>query len=237
MKPWKVRDIMTADVAVIPEDAPYRRIVEVLAERRVTAVPVVDTERHVLGVVSEADLLHKVEFVGGSQERHLFEGRRERAARNKATGDTARDLMTAPPVTIRPDASVAEAARTMAIERVKRLPVVDEANRLVGVVSRGDLVRIYLRSDDEIREAVTREVLTEVLWIEPGRIDVAAHGGVVTLTGKVDRRTTALIAVRLAAGMPGVVRVVDEIEFDYDDSELAASRFYRSHPFGDSRLP
>lgn len=234
MKSWTVRDVMTTDVAVVRNDTPFRRIVEVLAQRQVTAVPVVDATGHVLGVVSEADLLHKVGFVGAGHERHLFEGRRRRAARNKATGDTAAELMTAPAITVRAGASLAEAARQMDSERVKRLPVVDEAGRMVGIVSRGDLVRVYLRPDDEIRAAVIKDVLQDTLWIAPGHVEVSVTGGVVTLAGKLDSRTTAQMVARLATAVPGVVKVVDQLGFHYDDSEMANSRSYRFHPFGEN---
>ena len=227
-----VRDVMSTDVAAVRDDTPFRRIVEVLAQRRVTAVPVIDAAGGVLGVVSEADLMHKVEFVGAGHERHLFEGRRRRIARTKATGETAAQLMSAPAITVRPDASLAEAARLMDGARVKRLPVVDEAGRVVGVVSRGDLVRVYLRPDHEIRAAVIDNVLRETMWIDPGRVEVGVSGGVVTLTGGLDSRSTAQIVVRLTAAVPGVVGVVDRLGYRYDDTE-AATRSHRSHPFGE----
>jgi CBS domain-containing protein len=226
---------MSTDVAVVRDDTPFRRIVEVLARRRVTAVPVVDSAGHVMGVVSEADLLHKVEFVGAGHERHLFEGRRRRAARDKATGETAAELMSSPAITVSPEAPLAEAARLMDGERVKRLPVVDEAGRMVGIVSRGDLVRVYLRPDGEIRAAVIDEVLRETMWIDPGRIEVGVVGGVVTLTGGLDSRSTAQIVARLTAAVPGVVGVVDRLGYRYDDTVTAVSRSYRSHPFGENQ--
>lgn len=232
MRSWTVRDVMSTDVAAVRDDTPFRRIVEVLAQRRVTAVPVIDAAGSVLGVVSEADLMHKVEFVGADHERHLFEGRRRRVARNKATGETAAQLMSTPAITVRLDASLAEAARLMDDARVKRLPVVDEAGRMVGIVSRGDLVRVYLRPDDEIRAAVIDGVLRETMWIDPGRVDVSVSGGVVTLTGGLDSRSTAQIVVRLTAAIPGVMGVVDRLGYRYDDTETIA-RSHRSHPFGE----
>jgi CBS domain-containing protein len=221
MKVWRVRDVMTADVATVGEQTPYREIVDILAERRISAVPVVDDFRHVVGVVSEADLLHKIEMAGEAQERRVFEGRRRRAARVKATGAVARDLMTTPAVTVVADTPLAAAARLIESEDVKRLPVVDDLGRLVGIVSRADLLQVYLRSDEEIRHDVVEEVLRRVLWIEPGLVRVEVTDGVVKLVGQLDRRSTAMLAARLAHAVAGVVEVVDELGFDFDDTVLA----------------
>jgi CBS domain-containing protein len=221
MKLWRVRDVMTPDVATVREQTPYREIVDTLAERRVSAVPVVDDFGHVLGVVSEADLLHKIEMAGEPHERRIFEGRRRRTARVKAAGGVAKELMTTPVVTTMADTAVAAAARLMENAEVKRLPVVDDLGRLVGIVSRADLLRVYLRPDEEIRHDVVEEVLRRVLWIEPGLVRVEVTGGVVKLVGQLDRRSTTMLAVRLAHAVAGVVEVVDELGFDFDDTVLA----------------
>src|SRR5262245_29888422 len=113
MKQVAVRDVMTTDVVSVREQTPYQEIVEILATRMVSAVPVVDEAEHVTGIVSEADLLRKIEFSGDETERHLFERRSRRAARAKAHGEVAAELMTAPPVTIAPDASLVTAAKLM----------------------------------------------------------------------------------------------------------------------------
>jgi CBS domain-containing protein len=221
MKLWRVRDVMTHDVATVREETPYREIVDILTARRVSAVPVVDDFGHVLGVVSEADLLHKIEIAGEPQEHHIFEGRRRRVSRFKAGGLVAKDLMTTPPVTTLPSTAVAAAARLMEHEKVKRLPVIDDLGRLVGIVSRVDLLNVYLRSDEDIRHDVVDGVLRRVLWLEPGLVRVEVTGGVVKLIGQLDRRSTAMLAVRLAQGVAGVVDVVDELGFDFDDTVLA----------------
>jgi CBS domain-containing protein len=221
MKLWRVRDVMTPNVATVREQTPYREIVDLLAERRISAVPVVDDFRHVLGVVSEADLLHKVELSDDPHEHRIFEGRRRRTARAKAVGAVAGDLMTTPAITTLPDVAVAAAARLMDSEHVKRLPVTDKLGRLVGIVSRADLLRLYLRADGAIRRDVVEEVLRRVLWVEPGLVRVEVHGGVVKLIGQLDNRSTAMAAVRLARGVAGVVDVIDRLGYDVDDTLLA----------------
>jgi CBS domain-containing protein len=224
MKSWSVRDVMTIDVAAVAGDTPYREIVDILSARRVSAVPVVDAFGHVVGVVSEADLMHKVEFTGEEHVRHFFEGRRARAARGKAGGETARDLMTVPAVTAMPDTPLATAARRMAEAGVKRLPVVDDLGRLVGIVTRSDLLRVYQRPDEDIRADITGGLLRRSLWVDTGRIAVEVTGAVATLTGQVDTRSLALLIVQLTRGVPGVIDVVDQIGFDFDDTAARTSR-------------
>lgn len=231
MRTWLVRDVMTTDVATVAEETPYRDIVEILAARRVSAVPVIDAFEHVVGVVSEADLMRKVEFAGDDSIRHLFEGRRQRLARAKAGGDRARDLMTTPAVTAMAETSIVAAARRMDDENVKRLPVVDELGRLVGIVTRSDLLRVYQRPDEDIRADISDEVLRRSLWLEPGMVRIEVTRGIVTLTGQVDTKSLAQLAVRLTRAVAGVVDVVDQVGFDFDDTELAGTRRFRSHPF------
>lgn len=220
----RVQDVMTGAVVTVGPDTGYKEIVDALVDGAVSAVPVVDDQDHVLGVVSEADLMRKLEYTGGGAQARLFEWRR-RAAREKADGDHAAAVMTAPAVTIGPEASVTEAARTMDERGVKRLPVVDARGRLVGIVSRRDLLRDYLRPDAELRTEITDAVLRRVLLIEPGAVDVEVDRGLVTLRGTTDRRSTAQIAVRLTHLVPGVVDVRDELTYEYDDTDDARRRY------------
>jgi CBS-domain-containing membrane protein len=220
---------MTIDVVSVREHTRYRTIVNVLATRQVSAVPVIDGYDHVVGVVSEADLLRKIEFTGDEEERHLFERRSRRSARAKAYGDVASSLMSAPAITINPDTTVVAAAKLMDAEQVKRLPVVDAGGRLLGIVARSDLLKTYLRPDPDIRDDVVDDVLRGGLLVDPMAVEVDVADGVVTLRGRVDRRTTAAIAVRLTAGVPGVIDVVDQLTWEFDDIEVTEAG-YRSHP-------
>ena len=181
-------------------------------------MPVVDGAKMVLGVVSEADLLHKMEFTGPEPHVHLLERKQRRQARAKAAGDKAADLMSSPAVTVSSDASLMAAAKMMDQERVKRLPVVDEHGRLIGIVSRRDLLRVYLRDDESIRDDIREQVLRRTLWINPQTITVTVDHGVVTLAGTADRRSTAQITVGLCESVEGVVEVVDQIGYEYDDT-------------------
>lgn len=225
MRRWTAKDVMTENVVSITDTMPFKEIVELLAQHAVSAVPVVDADKKVIGVVSEADLLHKMEFTGLEPQLRILERKQRRMARAKAAGDVARDLMSSPAVTIAPDASLSEVAKVMDDEHVKRLPVVDDQGTLHGIVSRGDLLRVYLRSDDALQEEVREQVLRRTLWIDPKTMTVDVKDGVVTLGGTADRRTTAQIIVRLTETVDGVVEVVDKLAYDYDDT----SDLYRGY--------
>jgi CBS domain-containing protein len=230
MRTWQVSDVMTTNVATIGPETPYRDVVDLLAQRRISAVPVVDEFGRALGVVSETDLLHKVELIGEPHEWRLFEGHRRREARTKADAGKAGDLMTSPAITIYPSTPVAAAARMMDREQVKRLPVTDDLGRVVGIVTRGDLLKVHLRPDDDIRTDVTEEVVVRALGLRADAVTVTVAGGVVTLAGKLDRWTMTEAAVRLSRQVSGVVEVRDELTFDIDDRPLVDSGAWSGQP-------
>ncbi|PWU46023.1 hypothetical protein DLE60_24550 [Micromonospora globispora] len=232
MRTWQVQDVMTTDVATVREGTAYREIVDVLTGRHITAVPVVDDARRVLGVVSEADLLYKVELQGQPHERRVFVRRHQREARTKAGATLAADLMSTPPITVAPDASLVAAARIMDERHVKRLPVVDDLGRLVGIVTRGDLLKVHLRPDADIHRDVVGEVLRRVLGVPDGVVDVTVYDGVVTLTGQLDRWSTVHLALRLTGQVSGVVEVVNALGYAVDDAPMAALRAGASTPAG-----
>jgi CBS domain-containing protein len=203
---WQVRDVMTTEVASVDAAVPCKEAVQLMSEWTVSAIPVTDQDRRVLGMVSEADMLSKQERRSG----RLALARRTRRKRAKATALTAGQMMTAPAITIRPDASLRTAARTMNAHRVRRLPVVDESGKLLGVVSRRDLLTAFLRTDDEIADDV-RAVLTTILLEDPAAIDVSVTDGVVVLAGALRRPDLAPAAIRLASDIDGVVAVTDRL--------------------------
>jgi CBS domain-containing protein len=217
---WKIGDVMTTDVASVGENATYHEVVEVLADRGVSAVPVVDVAGCVVGVVSEADLLYKIELSGQPGNGYLFEGARQHAAREKAMAATARDLMNLPVVTTTARTSIVEGARLMDSVGVKRLPVVDELGRLVGIVSRRDLLKVFLQPDSTIAERVSADVLAGVVHAGPPEVTVEVHQGVVTLKGVVEHRSMIPVAVGLSAAVDGVVDVVNHLTYRHDDTEV-----------------
>ena len=212
-----VRDMMTTEVVTVEPSTPFKEIVARLAGRRASAVPVVDEDGRVLGVVSEADLLLREEYPDPAQDVPLVWTRRRRIEREKASGMCARELMSAPPVTVPPTATVAEAARRLHAAGVKRLPVVDEDGRLLGIVSRADLLKVFARPDDAIRREVVDEVILRDFMMDPSRFFVRVQDGVVVLEGAVERRSLVPFVLRAVQGVEGVVRVENRLTDDVDD--------------------
>jgi CBS domain-containing protein len=214
-----VRDMMTTEVVTVEPSTPFKEIVARLAARRVSAVPVVDTDGTVLGVVSEADLLLKEEHADAEPGVPLVWTRRHRIERGKAAGAVAEELMTVPPVTTRPTATIAEAARRMHAAGVKRLPVVDGDGRLLGIVSRADLLKVFARPDEAIRREVLDEVILREFMMDPSRFFLHVHDGVVSLQGAVERRSLVPYLLRAVQGVEGVVRVENRLTYDVDDRD------------------
>ena len=214
-----VKDLMTTQVVTVGPATPFKEIVARLAEHRVSAVPVVDDDGRVLGVVSEADLLLKEEFTDPDQDIPLFWTKRRRLERDRAAATTARDLMSVAVVSIAPDATVAEAARRMHTAGVKRLPVLDEGGRLVGIVSRADLLKVFNRPDQAIRREIMDEVIVGEFMMDPNRFFIHVTDGVVVLQGRVERRSLLPYLVRAVHSVEGVVRVKNRLTFDIDDVE------------------
>jgi CBS domain-containing protein len=211
-----VKDVMTKDVVCAHGDTPYKELVGLLASRRVSAVPVVDRGHHVLGVVSEADLLLKQEQPAQPPVRLLPALRRRRdLARARAT--VAKELMSRPAVTIGPRAPLAEAARRLRAAGVKRLPVVDTMGRLVGIVSRADLLKSFLRSDLELQEDIVDNVILGDLIMAPSRFDVHVRDGVVVLQGCCERRSLIPTVVQAVEAVEGVVQVENRLGYEVDD--------------------
>jgi CBS domain-containing protein len=217
MGPWKVADVMTVGATSVDEDAPFKQIVDILETHGFNAAPVVDRSGRVLGLVSSADLVAKIEFAGTEDQAHLFESRRHRAARDKATGTAAAELMTAPAVTVLPQTTLVEAAKIMESAELKRLPVVDDLGRLVGMVTRGDLLKVFLRDDKDIRREIRDDVLTDLVGVEPSHVHVEVDDGVVTLLGRLDRRSLIASTIRHIERVAGVVDVVSHLSFRTDD--------------------
>lgn len=219
MRNVTVASVMTSDVLTAREAMPLKEFARVLTTRAVSALPVLDADDRLVGMVSERDLLDKQADPLASYRSWWGRLVRPRHAR-RATGDTVADVMTKNPVTIGPNASLAEAAKQMARHRIKRLPVVDGQGALVGIVSRGDLLKVFVRSDDDIAELILREVFVRLLWADPTEVEVRVTDGVVTLAGRVESRSVAEIAERLSRQTDGVIDVVNELTCRTDDRAI-----------------
>jgi CBS domain-containing protein len=214
-----VRDLMTTPVVTVESTTPFKEIVARLTQHKVSAVPVVDDAGLVLGVISEADLLLKEEHPDPDADLPLLWTRRRRAEHDKAAATVARDLMTVAVVSIPPEATVAEAARRLHAAGVKRLPVVDRQGRLVGIISRADLLKVFDRPDLAIRREIIDEVIVGEFMMDPNRFFIQVHDGVVVLEGQVERQTLLPLLVRAVHGVEGVVQVENRLAWDIDDRD------------------
>jgi len=221
--PYRVSDVMTRRVVAVRKGARYREIVETLHEWKVSAVPVLAEGNVVIGVVSEADLLPKEEFreeFRDSDDSLRLERLRRPVDLAKAAGATAEQVMSSPVVTVGADATLAQAARIMAHTFVKRLPVVDGEGRLLGLVSRCDLLKVFLRSDAELAREIHREVVERLFRGTGAEVHARVEGGVVTLGGQLYDASLVPVAARLARAVEGVV----DVEWELDTEVSSASR-------------
>ncbi|MFI6559446.1 CBS domain-containing protein [Streptomyces sp. NPDC050534] len=214
--PHIVSDVMTRTVATVGRGTAFKDVVRIMQDRKVSAVPVVDAADRVLGIVSEADLLPKEEFRDSDPDRSTQLRRLSDLA--KAGSLTVEELMTSPALTVLPDATLAQAAREMARARVKRLPVVDADGRLEGIVSRADLLKVFLRDDEEIAEEIRREVVSYLFHTPESSVMVEVRDGVATLAGRVRDTSLVPVAARLVRAVEGVV----DVEFALDGPDGSA---------------
>ncbi len=216
-----IRDVMVRTVVTVGPRTPLKDVAQSLIDHRISGLPVVDDDGSVLGVVSEADVLLKEGGADAIKHRSLArvrgESREARAQLAKVAASTAGEAMTAPAITIGPDGSIAEAAALMTGRRVNRLPVV-EGGHLVGIVSRADLVRAFIRSDDELARIIREDVLLRVLWLDPELFTVEVVDGLAGIGGHVERRSTTEMIERCIGLVPGIVGVRMSVGWSLDDS-------------------
>jgi len=214
----QVQDVMTRQVLAVTPATPFKEMVSLLTAYRISALPVVNADRHVLGLVSEADLLSSQ----WEARRSGLDPKRGNADRVKAPGQVAADFMHTPAVTVTATTSLGQAAKLLQGRRLKRLVVVSDDGELLGIVTRSDLLKVFLRDDGEIRHEIIQRVLVRKLCMDPGRITVEVSDGVVTLGGTVERRSLVGLLARLVAEVDGVVEVVEHLGWDpLDDDPLS----------------
>lgn len=206
-----VKDVMTTHVVAVRKQAPFKEMAARLREHRVSAFPVLDDENKVIGVVSEADLLTKeaLDLSNAGKVASMLR-HREQA---KAAGLTAEDLMTTPPVTVGPNEFVSSAARLMYARRVKRLPVVDDDGRLIGIVSRADVLSVYARPDADIRHDIIERVIIDTVLTDPARFTVTVKDGIVTVEGMPETASVGHDMIEEIRHVEGVVTVRDRLSY------------------------
>jgi CBS domain-containing protein len=213
----RVKDLMTINVVSVPPETPLKEVGELLADRRISGLPVVDGQGRVLGVVSEADILLKQ---GEPAERRgvLAWLIARKPDELKLLARRAGEAMTSPAITVEGDAPAHEAARTMTERQINRLPVVD-GETLVGIVTRADIVRAFSRTDEQIRDEIRRDVIGETLLLPVDAVTVTVARGEVTLDGRVQLKHDAELLPRLVRRVPGVVAIRSTVSWEYDADE------------------
>ncbi len=219
-----VKDVMTTHVLWVRRNAPYKEMAARLRQFKISAFPVLDDDMRVIGVVSEADMLPKEGFDEGTGLSGMVEGILHHKQREKAEGVTAEDLMTTPAVTVSPDDTVEHAAKLMFSRGVKRLPVVNAAGHLVGILSRTDILAVFDRPDPDIRREVTDLVLRDLMR-DPHQLSVTVKNGIVTLHGSPETTELGHELVRKARHVQGVVAVRDRLSYPEPDT-VTASKFF-----------
>ncbi len=210
----KIRDVMTRDVMTVRPETPLKEAAAILAEKGISGLAVVDEDGAVVGVLSEADILFKE---GGERSTHtgllgwLFETGGS-ALEHKLAARTAGEAMTSPALTIGPERPLHEAAARMIEDGINRLPVIDHG-RLVGIVSRADLVRAFTRTDGEIADEIRNEIVKRTLWMAPDAIEITVESGDVMLAGEVETATDAELLPVFVQRVPGVVSVSSELTY------------------------
>jgi len=214
-----VKDVMTTHVVAVRMNATYKEIAAKLRELRVSAFPVLDDRDKVVGVVSEADLLTKeaLEYSVPGVMGGILRGR-ERA---KAAAVTAAELMTKPAVTIGPYETIARAARLMYSRKVKRLPVVNDDDRVIGIVTRSDVLAVFSRPDAEIRGTVIDDVIVGTMLTDPARFAVTVKDGVVTVEGTPENASVGRDMIEEIRHVEGVVAVRDRLTYPPEPRHLA----------------
>ena len=210
----KVDRLMTRDLATVTGDETLKVAARMMVERKISGLPVVDSDHRLVGVVTEGDILHQETLRNPST---TFRGLFRRA------GDFSRtvsEAMTTKVVTISPDADHTEAARLMESAGVKRLPVVAPDGSLVGIISRSDVLKVFGRPDSEIEEELVTEVIERILWLNPQMVELSVQDGLVALSGQVPARSDTRILEEMAKRVDGVIEVdIRGLSFDVDDTK------------------
>jgi len=230
-----VADVMTRSVRSVRPKTPLKDVARLMLDNWLSGVPVVDRYGTVLGVVSEADFLAKEQGVRAVHHRRLAglfgETAEVQTQLAKLAARTAGEAMTAPAVTIESKRPIHEAAALMTNRRINRLPVVDDG-RLVGIVTRADLVRAYLRSDEELEQTIREDVLLRILWLDPAGFKVQVRNGEATVAGSVERRSTAEIVEETVKLVPGLVHAHVDVRWSLDDRDVKPAIRDAEFPFG-----
>ncbi|MFD7611615.1 CBS domain-containing protein [Streptomyces sp. NPDC059828] len=212
-----VGDLMVSEVVSVVPSTPFKEVAKQLAQYDISGVPVLDEEDRVVGVISESDLLAHQASAGRPARDGAMPDYRAWSDTDGPGAPTAEQLMSVPAITVHDHDTVADAARTMLRHDVERLPVIGADNRLVGIVTRRDLLKVFLRPDQEIRRRVIEGLLVDTLGLAPDTVEVHVVDGTVTLQGTLAKQSEIPVLRRLTEQMDGVVAVIDRLTAPVDN--------------------
>lgn len=213
----QVREVMTTDPVTVTPATSLKYVADLLVRQKISAVPVLSLRGRLLGIVGETNLLRKEELQrdpDGPHSLHL----NYRARRDLATAETAGEIMSTSPLTVRPDATVAEAAQLMDRHAATCLPVTDESGKLLGVVGPRNLLQVFLRPDEEIAGEIIKDVLVGYLGTNPALVQVEVTDGVVRLAGELERKSMIALIRPAVRAIDGVIDVEGELSYALDDT-------------------
>lgn len=229
-----VRDVMASPVFTVGYDTPLKEVARLLIAHGVSGVPVVGATGEVIGVISEGDFLVKEQGRERIHHRRLArlvgESPAAQAQMMKLEARTAGEAMTTPAITIAPSSAIRDAAALMTSRGVNRLPVVD-GGLLVGIVTRADLLRAFLQSDEELERVVRDDVVLRMLWLDPAAFRISVTNGEATIAGHVERRSTAEIIAATVRMVPGIVAVHTDLGWSMDDRDVKPAERDVEFPF------
>ncbi len=224
----QVEQIMTRDVATISSGESLKDAAAVLLERKVSGLPVLDTEGNLVGIITENDILHQENRKHPALTLSSFFKSVEDPAM------TVSDAMTKKVKTIKPTADHSKAARKMETANIKRLPVVDQSGKLVGILSRSDILKVFARDDSEIGSEIRSDVIERILWLDPNGLNVEVSKGLVHLSGSVPTRSDRRILEEMSRRIDGVIEVnAEDVEYEVDDTKRADGPMSGGAPLAD----
>ncbi len=219
----KVRDLMTTDPLTVSADTLLKEAARTMVRNKVSGLPVIG-DGALIGIVTEGDFLRQEANRDQPYRFSLLDALFGEGQVDPPAVEIVAEVMTENVITIRPEATIGEAARVMANKRVKRLPVIDEDGALIGIISRADVVNAFTKPDEIIEDEVREDIVRRLLFLDPEDVGVSVEDGVVTLDGEMENRTEAHLLEELTRRVEGVVRVDSQLTFLVDDQK--AERHY-----------
>jgi CBS-domain-containing membrane protein len=222
----KVRDLMTTDPLTATPEMLLKEAARLMVRNKVSGLPVI-SDGDLVGIVTEGDFLRQEANRDQPYRFSLLDALFGDGPAEPPAVETVSEVMSEHVITIPPEASIGEAARVMANQRVKRLPVVDDDGILVGIISRADVVNAFTKPDEVIEDEVREDIVRRLLFLDPSDVGVTVSDGVVTLEGEMENRTEAHLLEELTRRVEGVVRVDSQLTFLVDDQKAD-----RQYPLG-----